>query len=84
VLYVEVKGTQTEGTEILLTPNEVKFANEHRGEMALFLVYNVCVSRETDKIVTSCGETYVEPNWGIDTSRLSPLGYSYVLKEKLS
>ena len=84
VLYVEVKGTQTEGTEILLTPNEVRFANEHRGEMALFLVYNVCVSREADKIVTSGGKTYVEPNWGIDTSRLSPLGYSYVLKEKLS
>jgi hypothetical protein len=84
VLYVEVKGTQTEGTEILLTPNEVRFANEHRGEMALFLVYNVDVSREDGKIVTSGGATRVEPNWVIEMSHPSPLGYSYSLTEKQS
>src|SRR5262245_949752 len=53
VLYVEVKGTQTDGTEILLTPNEVEFANEHRGEMAIFLVSRVAVS-ETDGNVCLC------------------------------
>lgn len=62
VLYVEVKGTQTEGTEVLLTPNEVEFANEHRGKMALFVVHNVAVSRENGNIVVSGGATYVEPD----------------------
>ncbi|MGC2515637.1 MAG: DUF3883 domain-containing protein [Terriglobales bacterium] len=84
VLYVEVKGTQTEGTEILLTPIEVEFANKHRGELALFLVYNVDVSRKNGKNVTSGGVTYIEPNWVIDMPRLSPLGYSYSLPEKRS
>ena len=82
VLYVEVKGTQTEGTEILLTPNEVEFANEHRGEMALFLVSNVDVSAKDGKVFASGGVTHVEPNWVIDMSRLSPLGYSYSLPQK--
>lgn len=84
VLYVEVKGTQTEGTDILLTPNEVRFANEHRDEMALFVVYNVDVSREDGRIVTSGGVTRVEANWAIEMSHLSPLGYSYSLTEKQS
>lgn len=82
VLYVEVKGTQTEGTEVLLTPNEVEFANEHRGKMALFVVHNVAVSRENGNIVVSGGATYVEPDWVIDSARLLPLGYSYSLPQE--
>jgi len=35
VLRVEVKGTQTEGEEILLTPNEVAFVTSHRDTMEL-------------------------------------------------
>ena len=81
-LYVEVKGTQTEGAEILLTPNEVKFANEHRGEMALFLVYNIEVSKNDGEIVTNGGTTHIDLNWVIDEGRLSPLGYSYSIPEK--
>jgi hypothetical protein len=82
VLYVEVKGTQTEGTEILLTPNEVDFARKHRGEMALFLVYNIAVAKEDGKIVASGGSTHIDLNWVIDDTGLSPLGYSYSLSGK--
>jgi hypothetical protein len=82
VLYVEVKGTQTEGNEILLTPNEVEFANKHRGEMGLFLVSNVDVSKKDGEVVVSGGVTHCEPNWVIEMARLSPLGYSYSLTEK--
>lgn len=81
VFYVEVKGTQTEGTEILLTPNEVEFANKHRGEMGLFLVANINVSEKHGKVVASGGVTHFEPNWVIDERRLSPLGYTYSLPE---
>ncbi|MFZ0798089.1 MAG: EVE domain-containing protein [Terriglobales bacterium] len=82
VLYVEVKGTQTDGAEILLTPNEVGFAKKHRGEMALFLVYNIAVAKEDGKIVTSGGSTHIDLNWVIDDAGLSPLGYSYSLSGK--
>lgn len=82
VLFVEVKGTQSEGTEILLTPNEVAFAKKHRGEMALFLVYNIEASKKNGEIVTSGGTTHLDLNWVIDEARLSPLGYSYSLPEK--
>ena len=84
VLYVEVKGTQTVGTEILLTPNEVEFAKKHRGEMALFLVYNIEVSRKGGKIVTSGGSTHIDLHWVINDAGLSPLGYSYSLSGKQS
>jgi len=40
VLYIEVKGTQTDGEEILLTPNEVAFANSNSQQMALFVARN--------------------------------------------
>ena len=30
VKHVEVKGTTTDGTEVILTPNEVRHAREHR------------------------------------------------------
>jgi hypothetical protein len=82
VLHVEVKGTQTEGAEILLTPNEVEFANKHRGEMALFLVYNIEISKKDGEIVASGGTTHLDMNWVIDEARLSPLGYSYSVPEK--
>ena len=82
VLYVEVKGTQTDGDEILLTPNEVQFAQEHRGKIALFLLSNIEVSRKDGKIVTRGGTMHLTPKWVIDKSRLSPLGYSYSLLEK--
>jgi hypothetical protein len=77
-----VKGTQTEGAEILLTPNEVEFANKHRDEMALFLVYNIEISKKDGEILASGGTTHLDLNWVIDEACLSPLGYSYSLPEK--
>src|SRR5262249_29632608 len=37
VLYVEVKGTTTNGEEVLLTPNEVDFARQNAARMVLFV-----------------------------------------------
>ncbi|MGA9882087.1 MAG: EVE domain-containing protein [Candidatus Acidiferrales bacterium] len=82
VLYVEVKGTQTKGAEILLTPGEVKFAKAHEGEIALFVLHDVTVSRVGGNVSASGGTVHPEPNWIINSSRLSPLGYSYLLSER--
>src|SRR5882672_3760217 len=43
-LYVEVKGTTTDGLTVFLTPNEIAFAREHKAQMALFLVSGIEVS----------------------------------------
>jgi len=40
-VYVEVKGTKGDYRQFILTNGEVKFANEHAGSMALFVVYNI-------------------------------------------
>jgi len=77
-LYVEVKGTQTSGSEILLTNNEVMFAEDHEGEMELFVVSNVEVIHTGDHVEARGGEFRVM-KWAIDRNRLFPLGFSYCL-----
>ena len=84
VVYVEVKGTQSDGTEVLLTPNEVLFANSHRNEMALFLVHSITASRTDLGVTAAGGVVHIDTDWRIDLSRLSALGYSYTLQENSS
>src|SRR5262249_48269767 len=76
-LHVEVKGTTTTGEEILLTPNEVTFAEEHSSSMALFVVSGIQVS-EGDNPVASGGTAIEVRPWRIDSSRLTAICYSYV------
>src|SRR5262249_55328694 len=44
ILYVEVKGTTTDGDGVLLTPNEVMFARGHKDQMALYIVHGIQTS----------------------------------------
>lgn len=79
-LHVEVKGTTTLGEEILLTPNEVNFADEHSSSMALFIVSELQVSQGDQPIVSGGTETEIRP-WMIERGRLTPIGYSYACRE---
>jgi hypothetical protein len=56
VLHVEVKGTQTDGREIILTPVEVEFARRHEGQMALFVLHSIQVAEAYDEFVLGGGE----------------------------
>ena len=76
-LYVEVKGTSTVGLEILLTRNEVLFANSHIESMALFVVSKIDVSTDVLNPIASGGEIVLFDPWKIDNQELEPLGYSY-------
>jgi hypothetical protein len=80
LLFVEVKGTQTTGEEILLTPNEVAFATRHQDRMALFLVHDVIVVHKEGKPTASEGTELIQNPWLLDATRLSPLGFSYELE----
>lgn len=63
VLHVEVKGTQTEGEEILLTPNEVNFAANHPDTMELFVVACCTVIAKMER-TTSAAVAFESSNPG--------------------
>ena len=84
VLYVEVKGTTTAGEEVLLTPNEVRFAREHSGQMALFVQSGIVVEQSEDGQVTaSAGISRTWKPWNVDAGKLKAVGYVYTVPEAL-
>jgi hypothetical protein len=79
VWYVEVKGTQTEGGEIILTHGEVKFAKGHKDHMSLFVLHSIWVPRKGDGLTLSGGKPQLLMPWDVDLTRLTPLSYKYEL-----
>jgi len=76
-IYVEVKGTQTTGSEILLTPGEVQFAAAHQAQMVLFVLHSISVSPETKAL--SGGQQFVVAPWIINSGALKPVSYKYTV-----
>lgn len=78
-LFVEVKGTQTSGDEVLLTRKEVKFARQNKSEMALFVVQGIAVDNQADPPSASGGTTRLCEPWDIDSGELEPFAYCFRL-----
>lgn len=79
-LYVEVKGTQTDGCEVILTPGEVKFAQDHKGEMALFILHSIQVAAgKGGKFELSGGEPSLLLPWDVESENLKPVSYRYMV-----
>jgi hypothetical protein len=77
VRHVEVKGTTTDGAEVILTPNEVRHAREYP-YAALFVLSNITVERAEDGTVTATGGTCTSYDpWHLDDGTLKPLGFRY-------
>lgn len=77
-LRVEVKGTQTEGNNIILTPNEVRNAKKHKTALYILHSINVNIFRKKYKLSEGIGKI-VNP-WKIDKQgKLKPLSYMYIL-----
>jgi hypothetical protein len=78
-LHVEVKGTTTDGHDILLTPNEVEHAKRRR--VALLVHSSIALRTVRGKPRCTGGEAIVLDPWRISTDgELRPLGYTYALK----
>lgn len=77
LLYVEVKGTQTNGEGVLLTSGEVEFARRNKSQMALFLLHSIMVSE--DKVILTEGKKKVLLPWDVAVGLLKPLSYKYEL-----
>jgi hypothetical protein len=74
-LYVEVKGTQTDGKGIILTCGEVEFARRHSERMVLFILHSIQVSKDRKKL--SNGVPVVIQPWIVEQNALNPLSYKY-------
>ena len=77
-LHVEVKGTTTEGREVVLTPNEVAHARAQHPNVALVVVSRIRVSLGSDGMPLAHGGNMVvyEP-WTIDSGCLTPLSFTW-------
>jgi hypothetical protein len=73
-LFVEVKGTQTSGAEVIVTPNEVEFAQKNK--MELFLLHSVEVTLRRTRYLVSGGIERVVRRWRPRLTELRPLAYS--------
>ena len=79
VKHVEVKGTIAGGTEVILTPSEVRHAREHP-DAALFILSNIIVERSQDGTVTAAGgEKHLCGPCPVDDGTLVPLGFRYLV-----
>lgn len=77
VKHVEVKGTTTDGTDVILTPNEVRHAREYT-QTALFILSNVALKRAEDGTVAATGGVHhLYDPWNIDQGQLTPIGFRY-------
>ena len=80
-LMVEVKGTTSDGTTVLLTPNEVDHARNHPDEAALFVCSNIdVVLTQRGRLSTLGGRVLLLHPWEPHPSLLTPLGYSFSVK----
>lgn len=80
-LHVEVKGTTSDGAQILLTVNEVKHAQKHYPKVALFVLSHIQVDTESIENPQG-GEIQILEPWKVDEGALSPLAYAYILPKK--
>jgi hypothetical protein len=81
-LHVEVKGTQTTGEKVLLTPGEVKHARENADKAALYILRKVRVSKRGQTVKAFGGKGKLRQPWKIDEGTLDPLLFEYRLDGK--
>ena len=77
VLYVEVKGTKSAGSTVILTRNEVDHMRAHFPATALYIVSGVDVREEQGTFIVEGGESRELHPWKIDDADLRVTEYSY-------
>ncbi|HWP24080.1 MAG TPA: DUF3883 domain-containing protein [Candidatus Binatia bacterium] len=72
-VYVEVKGTQSRGDELILTRNEVDFAEKNK--MELFVMHSIQVIPNGKRPVVSGGVVRVITPWRPQRAQLRPIAF---------
>lgn len=77
-LMVEVKGTTSDGSAVLLTRGEVEHARKHDSEATLFICSGIGLELAGDgKLEARGGKIAVLRPWPLGDSFLTPVGYFY-------
>ncbi len=76
-IHVEVKGTTSEGEQVLLTPNEVRHAREYYPNVVLFIVSKLNITTKDDTIEVHDGNIEILWPWRVEDTDLTPIGYTY-------
>ncbi|MFC7541783.1 protein NO VEIN domain-containing protein [Siccirubricoccus deserti] len=74
-IIVEVKGTTSAGSQILLTRNEVQAHRRHHPHNALVVVHSIELIREASGPTASGGELLMVSPWLIEDDQLTPIAY---------
>ena len=80
-LFVEVKGTQTDGRRIFLTPNEVACSHSRHPEYCLFVLHSVRIPDFNNPLPRE-GEIWIKKPFRPAKNRLRPVVYSYSLEDE--
>ena len=72
-----MKGTTSDGAEIVLTANEVMLHLAEHPNNALAVVRRIILDRTDDGPVASGGEIELTMGWDLDRERLKPIAYRY-------
>lgn len=75
--FVEVKGTQTDGSLVILTRNEVEHANKHSDQSIFVLVRSIQIKKKSKKIVASGGKILVLHPWRVREKDLKVIQYTW-------
>lgn len=77
LIKVEVKGTTSDGSAIVLTANEVKLHLAEHPNNALAVVRRIVLDRSGEAPVATGGELELMMGWQLDEQRLEPIAYRY-------
>jgi hypothetical protein len=77
--YVEVKGSTADERAVMVTPNEVDFAQNNHSEVALFVLSRINANYVDGGAQCSGGVEHVEDPWLADDSRLTTVRLRYTL-----
>ncbi|MEV5652935.1 DUF3578 domain-containing protein [Nocardia sp. NPDC052254] len=79
LLTVEVKGTVSPGSQILLTFGEVQHHLEVYPDNALVVVHSIELDREQSPPIATGGVREVTRPWKVDEQALRPISYKYTI-----
>jgi hypothetical protein len=82
-LDVEVKGTTSDGSGVVLTAGEVRYHEKAYPNNALVVVRNIELDRSTTPPTASGGALYGHRGWQIAAADLTPISYTYAIPAAL-
>ncbi|MEV7865277.1 DUF3578 domain-containing protein [Streptomyces sp. NPDC088124] len=74
-LHVEVKGTTSDGSQIILTRAEVEWQRRFAPENALVIVHSIELDRSVEPVTATGGVLYCTSPWTIEEETLTVISY---------